>query len=396
MSLKDIAKSALPSSLIPPARGLYRLLDSRHYYFPYLFRNGRANAPKELKFEITFRCNLRCVMCPLASQFDDPNSQIVQEWKREKELTTEEIYKMIMDAKELGVKYFGITGGEPFIRKDLIDIISYSKIQGIRCGVLSNGVLIDQAMAERIVASGLDVLQFSLDGPKDIHNKIRKHHRGYESTLDAAHWITEAKKKAGKKRPLLSFCCTISAANIGHLLPLIDVAHEFDASISFGYLFYTTDEMIEQTNMILHVGSAKGEDQDISNELKAVDAQKLYEEVSQVKEYAGKIGVKATFEPDLKGDEIKRRFYDDTYAYVDKCFYPWYGTRVNPYGVVYPCSMNVSLGNIRQTPLYQIWNNKAYVDFRCSLKEHKLFPKCVKCCKLNNKLWNYLPSFNSL
>ena len=80
-----------PSSPHSSSGGLYRLFRFRHY-FPYLFRNGPGKMhPKELKFEITFRCNLRCVMCPLASQFDDPNSQIVQEWKREKELTTEEI-----------------------------------------------------------------------------------------------------------------------------------------------------------------------------------------------------------------------------------------------------------------------------------------------------------------
>ena len=66
------------------------------------------------------------------------------------------------------LEYFGITGGEPFIRKDLIDIISYSKMQGEYDVVFFRGVLIDQAMAERIVASGLDVLQFSLDGPKKI------------------------------------------------------------------------------------------------------------------------------------------------------------------------------------------------------------------------------------
>lgn len=98
-----------------------------------------------------------------------------------------------------------------------------------------------------------------------------------------------------------------------------------------------------------------------------------------------------TFSPNLRKSEIYRRFMDDSYSYVDKCFYPWYEIRINPYGVVYPCSMNVDMGDLRKKPLSKIWNNQKYIGFRKALKENKLFPKCKKCCKLNNKIWDYLP-----
>lgn len=393
MALKDLMKSNLPTFMVPLSRIAYRIFNARHYYFPYLFKGGRANPPLEIKYEITLRCNLRCIMCPLASQFDDPTSQIFQEYKREKELTTGEVFKLIDDSKRIGINYFSITGGEPFIRKDIIDIFNYTKQKGMRCGILTNGILIDRAKAEKIVDSGLDILQFSLDGPEEVHNKIRKHRNAFQLTIDAANYIVEAKKRAGFKNPYLSFCCTISSENMNNLMPLVDIAQRLEASISFGYLFYTTGEMINQTNEIVQVGTAKGEDQDISKELKIVDTTVLEKEVVNVKKYANQLGVNVTFEPDLVGEEINSRFSDDKFSYVDKCFYPWYGVRVNPYGEVYPCSMNIMMGNLRKHSIEEIWNNKKYIDFRNKLKKEKLFPKCAKCCKLNNKLWRYLPAF---
>ncbi|MBI5555359.1 MAG: SPASM domain-containing protein [Elusimicrobia bacterium] len=85
-------------------------------------------------------------------------------------------------------------------------------------------------------------------------------------------------------------------------------------------------------------------------------------------------------------------FYNPDYAYSSKCFIPWYSGRVSPYGDVYPCSIDVKIGNIRQTPFSVLWNSPRYKDFRNTLKRQGLFPKCAKCCNLNTKLWNYLPS----
>ena len=176
-----------------------------------------------------------------------------------------------------------------------------------------------------------------------------------------------------------------------HLLPLVDVARKANANLRFGYLFYTTEEMIQQTEAILPVGQVKGEDQDVADELKAIDPDRLYEQVCQVKRRADELGVVARVLPDLNHEQLQRQYKDDSFSYVNKCFLPWYALRVNPYGVVYPCSMNVEMGNIRNEHLSAIWNGPKYVAFRKRLKQERLFPKCAKCCALTNKMWDYLP-----
>ena len=163
------------------------------------------------------------------------------------------------------------------------------------------------------------------------------------------------------------------------------------ANIRFGYMFYTTDEMVQQTDAILPVGNVKGENQDVSDDLKAIDPDRLHEQVNEVKRRAHELGVVARFLPDLSRDEIQLQYEDDEYSYVNKCFHPWMALRVNPYGLVYPCSMNVEMGNVREEPLTTIWNGPKYIEFRKQLKQEGLFPKCAKCCVLTNKMWDYLP-----
>jgi radical SAM protein with 4Fe4S-binding SPASM domain len=114
--------------------------------------------------------------------------------------------------------------------------------------------------------------------------------------------------------------------------------------------------------------------------------------VAQTKRRAAQLGVPARFLPDLNRDEIGRRFEDDDHAYVNKCFYPWYAIRINPYGVVYPCAMNIDMGNLRTESLARIWNSPKYIQFRQKLSDVRLFPKCAKCCALTNKVWDYLPA----
>ena len=93
-----------------------------------------------------------------------------------------------------------------------------------------------------------------------------------------------------------------------------------------------------------------------------------------------------------RASRCERRFEDPEYAFVEKCFYPWKSFRINPYGDVYSCSIDVDFGNVREQPFSAIWNNDAYQTFRRTLKERQLFPKCAKCCALNNEFWRYLPT----
>ncbi|MFH1641598.1 MAG: glycosyltransferase [Nanoarchaeota archaeon] len=92
---------------------------------------GLLTLPEEIKIEITNKCNLNCKFC-----FNSKRGK--------KELTTKEIYSIIDDIKLSGIHAIRLTGGEPFIRQDLIRILKYAKENRIYTILNTNGRLINE------------------------------------------------------------------------------------------------------------------------------------------------------------------------------------------------------------------------------------------------------------
>ena len=391
MNIKYFIKEKIPPKLYNFVKSIYKMKFIPYYWYPYIFMDGKAFHPFSLTLEITFRCNQNCMMCPQSTDKWKDNSRLLKNLKDLDELSSDEIKSLVDESVSLGIKNITITGGEPLLRPDTIEISRYIKSKGITCNLLSNGTLIEEDMAREIVRSGIDKITFSLDGPKDIHEEIRRSNNSFDKLKNAVNLLKKEKVRIHSKTPYISLTCTISALNANRLSETIDVAKDLGVNIHYGYLFYTTKEMEDNTNKIFPIGLSKDEDQNVEESLKQIDTVSLQREINRINEKALDCGMRVSFQPPLKGRDIERRFYDDSFTYTDKCFYPWYAVRVNPYGEVYPCSMGVNMGNIRQKKLNKIWNGDEYTRFRKALKKHKLFPKCNKCCVLNDKLWSYLP-----
>ena len=117
---------------------------------------------KALHFELTNKCNLRCRHCYNMNYLTSSAP----------ELSLTQVKKIIDLAQDIGCADIGFSGGEPFARKDFIEILEYAKKYPIH--VLSNGVLIDEAVVEKLNAIPELILEIriSLDG-LDSHEKIR-------------------------------------------------------------------------------------------------------------------------------------------------------------------------------------------------------------------------------
>ena len=127
---------------------------------------------------------------------------------------------------------------------------------------------------------------------------------------------------------------------------------------------------------------AKPEDQHVSDRLRRVTPALLLKELDRARARARELGVDCETRLHTL-QEVRERFDAPTYAEDNKCLYPWYAMRISPYGQVYPCSVNRVLGDIRKTPLQDIWNGEDYAAFRRSLRRVGLFPQCSKCCVLH-------------
>lgn len=85
-----------------------------------------------------------------------------------------EIENILGELSTLGVRYVHFCGGEPFLRKDILDIIHFAKSKGFICDTVSNGYLIDNELARNIVLSGLDILDISIDSAdRTLNDRIR-------------------------------------------------------------------------------------------------------------------------------------------------------------------------------------------------------------------------------
>ncbi|MDP2232381.1 MAG: radical SAM protein, partial [Actinomycetota bacterium] len=111
----------------------------------------------------TQRCNLKCVHCYAQSEDRQYSG----------EMSTEEGKAMIDDLAEFGAPVLLFSGGEPTIRKDLLELMLYAKSRGMRVVISTNGTLITAERAAQFAEVGLSYVGVSLDGGRETHDRFR-------------------------------------------------------------------------------------------------------------------------------------------------------------------------------------------------------------------------------
>ena len=128
--------------------------------------------PRTAFFEITEACNLRCVHCwreTGASASD--------------EMATTEALDVAAQLAAAGCVEVRLTGGEPLLREDWPAIAARFHELGVKVAVITNGSLIDEAMAEAMRGAGVARVSVSIDGEREVHGAIRVPvARGFGST----------------------------------------------------------------------------------------------------------------------------------------------------------------------------------------------------------------------
>ncbi|OIO33801.1 MAG: hypothetical protein AUJ70_02515 [Candidatus Omnitrophica bacterium CG1_02_40_15] len=128
--------------------------------------------PLECLFELTYKCNLKCIHCYIIRQ-------------RKKELDTKEVYSILKQLKEAGCIYLTLSGGEVFLRKDFFTIAAYIRKFNFAVSILSNGTLIDEKIVGIIETLHPISVEVSLYGLKDTHEKITRVKGSFDNTIKA-------------------------------------------------------------------------------------------------------------------------------------------------------------------------------------------------------------------
>lgn len=111
--------------------------DIKKKFYQWFIRN---DVPLSCHFELTYRCNYRCIHCFQEHSVDTKN----------KELSTEEIIKILDLLSSKGIIFISLTGGEIFLREDLFEIITYARRLGLIITLQTNGSFLSKEVIERL------------------------------------------------------------------------------------------------------------------------------------------------------------------------------------------------------------------------------------------------------
>lgn len=175
------------------------------------------NYPSYFVFFVTKKCNAKCKMCFYKENMQKDNG---------KELTVSEYGLISQQIKTLNV--LGISGGEPFLRNDLSEIIKvfYSNCQPLVVDLPTNGFFTDTIIkqTEEILRAAKNTtidLQLSLDGPETIHDEIRGVSGSFKNLKETYNNLIHLKNKY--KNLKIKICTVYSYYNQKHILKLFDI-----------------------------------------------------------------------------------------------------------------------------------------------------------------------------
>lgn len=275
---------------------------------------------------VTYRCNARCTMC---NRYKCPS-------KPEEELSIETI-------KKLPPMYFtNITGGEPFIREDLPEIVRELYKKSDRIVISTNGFFTDRIikLCEEFPKVGIRI---SIEGLEETNNKIRGLEDGFRKGYSTL------KKLVEMKHPDVGFGMTVQDANAKDLVPLYDLSNELNmefATASLHNSFY----FVEAKNIIKDRLMVAKEFERLVNKLLQSNSPKKW--------------FRAYFNHGL----INYIFGQKRLLPCDMAFDTFF---IDPYGDVMPCNGTKEkevMGNLNEQTWEDLWNSEQAEKVRSKVR----------------------------
>ena len=157
-------------------------------------------------WHLTKACNLRCVHCYAGAK---PDADLG-------ELTTDEGFALLDDLASFNIPALLLSGGEPLVRPDFFQLLDHARAAGLRCTLSTNGLLIDDRVADRLAASGLCYAGISLDGDAGTHDRLRGQRGAFDGALAAVRRCRDRGLRVGVR-------FTVHGLNHQHLDRIIDL-----------------------------------------------------------------------------------------------------------------------------------------------------------------------------
>jgi len=206
-----------------------------------MLKAGRERTPRWpdiVQIESTNLCNAKCVFCPR------------DEMHRRQGVMDMDLFKKVVDeCVTLGITHVRVHNyGEPFLDKQLVEKVRYAKERGIaEVGMISNGSLITEDIAQGMIDAGLDAINISVDASgKEVFESTRLN-LDYDVVINNIETLVRLRKASGRVRPklILSFVRQNNSVDeqqfIEHWRKIADKVHITDLHNWAGTLNATSD-----------------------------------------------------------------------------------------------------------------------------------------------------------
>ena len=300
----------------------------------------RPILPTSLIYNVTWNCNARCVMC--------------DNWKRESkgDLTVDELREVFGNKLFRKIRNIGLTGGEPYLRKDLPDLVracgeTMPKLHKLT--INTNGFLVDRtvSMTEEIVRYGeerkvLIGIRVSIDGFEETHDKIRGVPGGYRKAIETLERLRELSEKYFFN---IGVSYTILPDNIGETERIYEWAKEKNINIVLNVPRFTTSMMSN-----IHLEEEKA----IRGNAADVMADLLRRLVREGSIFNGDIYLYHHYAKMVKNGGIRTM----------PCPMQTQGLQLNPDGGIFYCEQGAMIGNVRERDPLAIYLDKENLRIR--------------------------------
>ena len=315
--------------------------------------------PYVVSWNLTYRCNLACEHCYL----DAGGKPLVEDasFADRSELTTAQCFKVVDDIAAFAPEAVTIlTGGEPLLRRDILEIVRYANAKGLWVVVGTNGVKITATLSALLLKEGVRGLSLSLDAlDPERHDRFRRVTGAWRNTVLGARIL----KETG-----LPFIVqtTVGAHNVKELAAIAEFAHAELAATVWNLYF------LVPTGRGAFVSDISPEEYDrVLSDLATIQ-----------KAYAGRMLVNAKCAPHyvktLLATEAASPFLKTYTGGAGGCPAGTHYLGIRPNGDVTPCPyLPVFGGNLREETLADVWaTSEPFIAIR---KRNALGGRCGDC-----------------
>jgi len=315
--------------------------------------------PRGISIDISDKCNLQCRIC---NQWKDNN--------KNRKLSFKDIKRFMDKISEVfPTTIIEFSGQEPLLKKELLlKSLQYGKSKKLGLALSTNGTLIDQQTANKLVSLNIHHISISLDSVKPkVHDYLRNKEGSFKKAVQALQFLVQAKKLSEEIKMIISVTTVITNNNLDELLDVYSFAKKLGVD-SINFNAYVPD------NSYFFNKDVNYNDEFWVTKGKILKLNKIINKIIDLK----KKNIKPVIGNSIEQLKAISQYFDKKQEFNKRvCLAGYNYFHITNFGEVTVCGKGPHL-NIKKDSIDKIWNSYDFLKTRIRVRECKI--PCINNC----------------